>query len=91
MRVLDVRCGSGEFCAQAAALGATASGIDAAVPYEVADQATLERALLIDAAGFERAAQDEVRRAVLGATARYRRPDGSYRFDNRFRYLIATA
>lgn len=50
--MLDVGCGSGEFCELAAARGARVSGIDA-------------------------------------AAEPYRRPDGSYRFENRFRYLIA--
>ena len=64
------------------------------VPYEVPDQATLERALLIDAemlGVIDAVGEDEARRVVLDATARNRRPDGSYRFANRFRYLIARA
>ena len=55
------------------------------VPYESPDLATLERAI-VDGAGFE-ASRD----AVAEAAAPFRRPDGSYRFENRFRYVIATA
>jgi SAM-dependent methyltransferase len=64
------------------------------VPYEAPDQATLERALLIDAemlGAIDAVGEEEARRVVLDATARSRRPDGSYRFENRFRYLIARA
>jgi SAM-dependent methyltransferase len=125
-RLLDVGCGSGELCTQAAARGATVSGIDAAegmveiarrrlpgadlrvgpmerlpwddasfdVPYEVHDRAALERALLIDAemiGAIDAVGEEEARRVVLEASARHRRLDGSYRFDNRFRYVIARA
>jgi SAM-dependent methyltransferase len=65
---------------------------DVDVPYEVPDEPTLVRALLIDEEMREavaRVGEEEARRAVLGATAPNRRADGSYRFENRFRYLIA--
>jgi hypothetical protein len=32
-----------------------------------------------------------VRRTIVEAAAPFRRPDGSYRFENRFRYVIAEA
>jgi hypothetical protein len=35
--------------------------------------------------------EHRVREAIAAAAAPYRRPDGSYRFENRFRYLIAEA
>jgi SAM-dependent methyltransferase len=61
-------------------------------PYESPDLATLERAL-IDGAGFhavvEHAGADAVHTAIAAAAAPFRRSDGSYRFENRFRYLIA--
>jgi hypothetical protein len=38
---------------------------------------------------LERLGEAEVRRRVADAAAPFRRPDGSYRFENRFRYLIA--
>jgi SAM-dependent methyltransferase len=58
------------------------------VPYEAPDQATLERAAIVDAPGADPAAVRE----VVGRTAKpFRRPDGSYRFENRFRFVIATA
>jgi SAM-dependent methyltransferase len=56
------------------------------VPYEVPDEETLVRALLFDVAAL---GEDVVRRVGVPAAERYRRPDGSYRFENRFRYLIA--
>jgi SAM-dependent methyltransferase len=58
---------------------------DVDVPYESPDLATLERAI-VDGAGFE-ASRD----AIAVAAAPFRRPDGSYRFENRFRYVIARA
>ena len=73
---------------------ARAAGLDPAqaaevdVPYEVPDEATLERALLVDAGG--RVGEAAVRRVIAEAAGPFRRPDGSYRFENRFRYLVAT-
>lgn len=62
------------------------------VPYEFPDRATLERALLafvqilrIDPKVAERV----VRRTVEAEAEPFRRADGSYGFENRFRYLIA--
>jgi SAM-dependent methyltransferase len=63
------------------------------VPYGFADRAALERAVRALAPVHEVAPED-VDPAVAEALERaepYRRPDGSYRFDNRFRYLIARA
>ena len=61
------------------------------VPYEAPDRETLVRAFFNDAlfGVLQRLGEDEVRRLVLEAAAPFRRPDGSYRFENRFRYLIA--
>jgi SAM-dependent methyltransferase len=61
------------------------------VPFEAPDQAALERAFLVDAVGgaLERLGEAEVRRRVAEAAEPFRRRDGSYRFENRFRYLIA--
>lgn len=59
----------------------TAADVD--VPYESPDLATLERAI-VDGAGF-----DAPREAIAAAAAAFRRADGSYRFENRFRYVIA--
>lgn len=56
------------------------------VPYEVPDEAALVRAFKFDVPQLD---EDVVRRVGLEAAAPYRRPDGSYRFENRFRYLIA--
>ena len=62
------------------------------VPYHFADRATLERALLAFTPAYSIApmdAEQAVRAAVDGPAERFRRTDGSYRFDNLFRYLIA--
>ena len=61
------------------------------VPYEAPDRATLEQAFLNDAqfGALQRLGEAETRRLIVEAAAQFRRPDGSYRFENRFRYLIA--
>jgi SAM-dependent methyltransferase len=62
------------------------------VPYEFADRSTLERALLAFAPAYgisADVAEQVVRGTVEGPAEPFRRPDGSYRFENRFRYLIA--
>jgi SAM-dependent methyltransferase len=61
------------------------------VPFEAPDQAALERAFVIDSVGgaLERLGEAEVRRRVVEAAAPYRRGDGSYRFENRFRWMVA--
>jgi SAM-dependent methyltransferase len=52
------------------------------VPFELPDDATVERAFEFEHEGV---APAELR----AAAAPFRRPDGSYRFENRFRLLIA--
>ena len=61
------------------------------VPYEAPDRETLEQAFLNDAAfgALQRLGEAETRRLIAEAAAPFRRRDGSYRFENRFRYLIA--
>jgi SAM-dependent methyltransferase len=61
------------------------------VPFELRDEATLQRAFLADAgpAVVEHAGEKAVRRTIVDTAAPFRRPDGSYRFANRFRYVIA--
>lgn len=64
------------------------------VPYEVPDQATLERALLAPGGvlpAIEHSGEEAVRAAIVDAAESFRRPDGSYRLENRFGYLIAWA
>jgi hypothetical protein len=61
---------------------------------EYPDDATLGRAMVAVAglaviAGHDR--EDELKRAVIDGLAAYRRPDGSYRLSNEYRYLIARA
>ena len=58
------------------------------VPYEVPDEATLQRALRVDAS--EHVSDDALRNVIAEAAAPFRRPDGSYRFENRFRYVIGS-
>jgi SAM-dependent methyltransferase len=64
------------------------------VPYVTPDHAMLERAFLA-AAGFDSAVEHSgeraVRKAIIEAAAPFRQPDGSYLFQNRFRYVIALA
>jgi hypothetical protein len=80
-----------EELARAAGLAPRRAG-DVEVPYEAPDLPTLERALLAGS-GFlpavEHAGAQAVHDAIAVAAAPFRRPDGSYRFENRFRYLIA--
>jgi SAM-dependent methyltransferase len=66
---------------------------DIEVPYEAPDQDSLVRAFLNDAlfGALQRLGEDEVRRLILEAAEPFRRPDGSYRFENRFCYVIARA
>jgi len=67
---------------------------DVDVPFEAPDRATLERALLVDAMFLhlpDESRADAVRATIDEAGAPYRRPDGSYRFENRFRYVVAQA
>ena len=52
------------------------------VPFALPDDATLVRAFRFDAPA---AAEDR----IVAAAAPYRRPDGSYRFQNRWHYLVA--
>jgi hypothetical protein len=63
-------------------------------PYAFPDRATLERELLaiapVDGVGPQ-VAREVIRNTVETATEPFRRADGSYRFENRFRYLIAVS
>jgi SAM-dependent methyltransferase len=65
-----------------------------AVPYEFPDRSALERGLLAIAPVYQvgpEASKRVVRETVEGPAERFRRSDGSYRFDNRWRYLIVLA
>jgi hypothetical protein len=62
------------------------------MPCEFLDSATLERALLAIAGVYgvdPIVARRVVHEPVETAAGRFRRADGSYRFENRFRYLVA--
>jgi ubiquinone/menaquinone biosynthesis C-methylase UbiE len=64
------------------------------VPFTAPDQATLEQAMLAPGAVIpviEHAGEPAVRGAIAAAAAPFRRPDGSYRFENRFRYVTTRA
>jgi SAM-dependent methyltransferase len=64
------------------------------VPYVTPDLATLERALLAGAgflSAIEHSGEEAVRKTISDAAAPFRQLDGSYLFQNKFRYLIAHA
>jgi SAM-dependent methyltransferase len=64
------------------------------VPFEARDRPALERALLAPgavAAAVAHSGEEAVRAALVEAAAPFRRADGSYRFENRFDYVIAPA
>jgi SAM-dependent methyltransferase len=70
------------------------SEFDASWAFEYPDAETLGRALLAVAglatlAGRER--EHELKNAIVDGLAPYRRPDGSYRLENEYHYLIARA
>ncbi len=67
---------------------------DVAVPYEAADLEQLRGAVEFDLALLDlrdKGVDDALSTEVAEAAAAQRRPDGSYRFDNTFRWLIARA
>jgi SAM-dependent methyltransferase len=82
-----------ERVAREAGLRPTAAGaVDA--PWGVPDRATLEAAFMLDAQLVpELAALDPalITRAVAAAAEPFRQPDGSYRFANVFRWVVAAA
>jgi hypothetical protein len=64
------------------------------VPFEARDEETLLRALLAPGGvslAIEHSGEGAVRKAISDASAPFRRPNGSYRIENTFRYLIARA
>jgi hypothetical protein len=81
-----------ERLARRAGLEPRGSG-DIEVPYEAPDQEALVQAFFNDAlfGVLQRLGEDEVRRLIVEAAAPFRRRDGSYRFENRFRFVIAVA
>jgi SAM-dependent methyltransferase len=67
---------------------------DVEVPFEAPDEETLVRALLAPGGALpaiEYSGEGTVRKAIRDASAAFRLPDGSYRIENTFRYLIARA
>lgn len=61
------------------------------IPFEAGDDELLGRALLAPGAvvaAVERCGEEVVLQAILAAAAPFRRADGSYRIDNRFRYVV---
>jgi SAM-dependent methyltransferase len=75
--------------------GLTPERVDeVAVPYEFPDRDTLERAMLALSPAYDidqDTAARVIRETIEGPVARFCRPDGSYRFDNRWRFMIAVA
>jgi SAM-dependent methyltransferase len=70
------------------------SAFDTSYAFEYRDEETLGRVLaapmgLAELAGPER--EDTLRREIVEALAAYRAPDGSYRLNNEFHYLVARA
>jgi SAM-dependent methyltransferase len=70
------------------------SSFDESWAYEVKDHETLGRLMVAPAGiaalvGPER--EDEVKKAIVDGLAPYRRPDGGYRLQNEYHYLIARA
>jgi SAM-dependent methyltransferase len=63
---------------------------EVAVAMEMADAAALEDAL-VSAGALKGPCDGRGRRRLLESAARFRRPDGSYRFESRLRYMVAHA
>ena len=59
------------------------------VPFEVPDAERLDLAMQFDARGYG-VEEAVAREAILAAAAPFRRRDGSYRFENVFRYVITS-
>jgi len=70
------------------------SEFDASWAFEYPDAETLGRAL-VAVAGLAtlagRAREHELKNAIVDGLAPYRRPDGSYRLENEYHYLVARA
>jgi SAM-dependent methyltransferase len=67
-------------------------GGEVAVPFEAPDQETLVRALLAPGAvapAIEHSGEDAVRRTIVRSAEPFKRPDGSYQLENKFRYVIS--
>jgi SAM-dependent methyltransferase len=80
-----------EALAGRAGLRPVASG-EVDVPFECRDQETFDRALLASGGAtlaIEHSGELAVLTALHDAAAPFRRPDGSYRLENRFRYVIS--
>lgn len=58
------------------------------VPYEAPDFEALMAAMLFDARGYG-VPEAEARVRIAPAAERFKRPDGSYRLENQFRYAIS--
>ncbi len=66
-------------------------GPEVDIPFEVSDDDTLVRSVSASGgavAAIEHSGEDAVRQAILAAAAPFRRTDGSYRLENRFRYVV---
>jgi hypothetical protein len=62
------------------------------VPFEAPDRETLEQALLTPGGvlpAIEHSGEPAVREAIAAAAEPFRRPDGSYRIESGFRYVIS--
>ena len=64
------------------------------VPFEAPDDDTLVRAVSASGgavAAIEHSGEEAVREVILASATPFRRADGSYRLQNRFRYLVCRA
>jgi SAM-dependent methyltransferase len=70
------------------------SAEDVSAPYAAPDEEELQEAFRLDAVltgALDAAGEDAVRATIARAAARFRRDDGSYRFENVLRVVIARA
>ena len=73
---------------------APASAFDLSYAFEYRDDETLVRRMLAPApvvAAIEAVGEERVRAAILRSLAAYRRADGSYRLENEWHYVMASA
>jgi hypothetical protein len=62
--------------------------------WRIADKESVLRGVLsagLTTLAIRNSGEEKVRAAVDGAISHYRQPDGSYRFKNKFRYVISKA
>jgi hypothetical protein len=61
------------------------------IPFEASDEETLVRAVSASGgavAAIGHSGEDAVREAIVASAAPFRRADGSFRLENRFRFVV---